>query len=402
MRLELFEEEFVQELAQEIIVPGVRPGNAIAQILGQHLAKSVKAYIGDRLIKPPNIKLMSADNQESILTLRELSANGYKTWYPEVRFSTKPSDGVDDITVEPIGISLGSFATFNGSLNKCNVIVKTVKTQTNHILKFQGIFISGRIFDRVAERLSGVPMDNSYIANPCPKFDGEILFHKVIAFDHVLSGNRVFCSCAKGAHQKLIADSYERASQYVPGSWPHNVIRVLPEVQYVDSICHLCIARNFGADAAADRYGDAIRDFIGAYAAQLMLTDGLDARTAKAEVQTQLGLSRWIQEAEMYRLIKQLFPDDMVLREASPSWLGRQRLDVFLPDRRLAVEYQGAQHYAPVQLFGGAEALQRTMERDTIKKRRCDENQVELIYIKHSDPLTLASLRHRLRRFLAA
>ena len=81
----------------------------------------------------------------------------------------------------------------------------------------------------------------------------------------------------------------------------------------------------------------------------------------------------------MYRLIKQLFPDDMVLREASPSWLGRQRLDVFLPDRGLAIEYQGAQHYAPVELFGGAEALQRTMERDTTKKRLCDENQVELI-----------------------
>jgi hypothetical protein len=102
----------------------------------------------------------------------------------------------------------------------------------------------------------------------------------------------------------------------------------------------------------------------------------------------------------MYK--KQIFSDDMVLREASPPWLGRQRLDVFLPDRCIALEYQGVQHYEPVEMFGGAEALQRTMERDALKKRLCEENQVELLFIKYSDPLTFASLRNRMRRFIVS
>lgn len=151
---------------------------------------------------------------------------------------------------------------------------------------------------------------------------------------------------------------------------------------------------------AAARYGDTMHEFLNAYTDQLMLCNDLDERTARADVQARLNLSRWVQEAEMYRLVKKLFPDDLVFREASPSWLGRQRLDVFLPQHQLALEYQGQQHYEAVEIFGGNEALQRTMERDALKKRLCDENQINLIYVKFSDPLTLSSLRHRLRRFI--
>jgi hypothetical protein len=103
----------------------------------------------------------------------------------------------------------------------------------------------------------------------------------------------------------------------------------------------------------------------------------------------------------MYQVIKQIFPDDLVLREASPSWLGRQRLDVFLPQRNLALEYQGEQHYQAVSAFGGPEALARTIERDALKKRLCEENSVELVYVRFSDPLSMPSLKHRLRRFLS-
>jgi len=143
-----------------------------------------------------------------------------------------------------------------------------------------------------------------------------------------------------------------------------------------------------------------MQEFVEPYVNQLMRARELDERTARAEVQQQLGLSRWIREAEMYQALKQIFPDDLVLREASPPWLGRQRLDVFLPQRNLAFEHQGEQHYQPVSAFGGHEALARTIERDALKKRLCDENSVELVYVRFSDPLSVTSLKHRLRRFL--
>ena len=162
----------------------------------------------------------------------------------------------------------------------------------------------------------------------------------------------------------------------------------------------MCVARSAGPDGAAYRYGDAMQEFVEPYVNQLMHSRDLDERTARAQVQQQLGLSRWVREAEMYQIIKQIFPDDLVLREASPPWLGRQRLDVFLPQRSLALEYQGEQHYEPIAVFGGSGTLARTIERDALKRRLCEENSIELVYIRFSDPLTVSSLKQRLRRFL--
>jgi hypothetical protein len=190
------------------------------------------------------------------------------------------------------------------------------------------------------------------------------------------------------------------ASQYLPESWPHQMIRFLSNPTYSEAICHLCVARSVGPEGAAYRYGDAMQEFVEPYVNQLVRTRDLDERTARAEVKQQLGLSRWVREAEMYQIIKQIFPDDLVLREASPPWLGRQRLDVFLPQRNLALEYQGEQHYQPVTVFGGTDALARTIERDALKKRLCEENLIELVHIGFTDLLTVPSLKHRLRRFL--
>ena len=99
-------------------------------------------------------------------------------------------------------------------------------------------------------------------------------------------------------------------------------------------------------------------------------------------------------------MVLQLFSNQRVRREASPSWLGRQRLDIYLPDLRLALEYQGEQHYRPIDHFGGEAARRRTVERDRQKKEHCDANAVNLIYFRYDDSLSRAHLRSRLRRWL--
>ena len=265
--------------------------------------------------------------------------------------------------------------------------------------------IKKHVFQRTLLSLQGKPLEQPYIANPkpwqkSPSFELWLERNKCVSFDHLLDGSRLFCTCSQPAHESMLAAARIEASRFVANSWPHKVINLLSQAKYAEFICHLCIARTYGAETAASRYGDTMQEFLGGYTNQLMLCNNLDKRTAKAEVEEILNLSPWINETEMYRLIKQLFPDKLVFREASPPWLGRQRLDVFLPQLQLAFEYQGAQHYEAVEVFGGIEALKRTIERDELKKRLCEENRVELVCIKFSEPLTLASLRHRLRRFM--
>ena len=89
----------------------------------------------------------------------------------------------------------------------------------------------------------------------------------------------------------------------------------------------------------------------------------------------------WISETRLYYAIKAKFAPIEVLQHASPKWLGRQHLDIYLPYYNIAIEYQGAQHYRPVEFFGGVEAFEKTKERDKRKREKCAENNCALIYV---------------------
>jgi hypothetical protein len=94
---------------------------------------------------------------------------------------------------------------------------------------------------------------------------------------------------------------------------------------------------------------------------------------------------QWKSETEIYAFIKELFVDYEVFRHHSPSWLAPMHLDVYVPELRLAIEYQGQQHYVPVNIFGGQEGFEKTKVRDTIKKKLCQKNKVYLLCIRHDD-----------------
>lgn len=89
----------------------------------------------------------------------------------------------------------------------------------------------------------------------------------------------------------------------------------------------------------------------------------------------------WISETELFYKISNHFDEDEVIHHASPKWLGRQHLDIYLPKYNIGIEYQGAQHYEPVDFFGGQEAFERTVERDKRKKELCDKHNCTLIYV---------------------
>ncbi|QNK78081.1 hypothetical protein H7F37_03075 [Winogradskyella sp. PAMC22761] len=88
----------------------------------------------------------------------------------------------------------------------------------------------------------------------------------------------------------------------------------------------------------------------------------------------------WISETELFYKISNYFKDEKVVHHASPKWLGRQHLDIYLPKLKIGIEYQGAQHYEPIEFFGGKEAFEKTVERDKRKKELCKKNNCMLIY----------------------
>ena len=94
---------------------------------------------------------------------------------------------------------------------------------------------------------------------------------------------------------------------------------------------------------------------------------------------------KWKHELSLFHAVRRRHPD--TLYQYRPDWLGRQSLDLYVPSLRTAIEYQGVQHYIPVEFFGGKEALAQRQELDQTKRQLCEENRVRLIEWPYSlDP----------------
>lgn len=89
----------------------------------------------------------------------------------------------------------------------------------------------------------------------------------------------------------------------------------------------------------------------------------------------------WINETRLFYEITRYFVGYKIIQHASPTWLGRQHLDIYFPKENIGIEYQGIQHYKPVDFFGGTVGYEKTKERDRRKLLLCIENNCKLIHV---------------------
>lgn len=61
------------------------------------------------------------------------------------------------------------------------------------------------------------------------------------------------------------------------------------------------------------------------------------------------------------------------------------RFDFFIPQLNTVIEYQGVQHYKPIDHFGGNIALQQQQEYDELKRKYCLNNNIKYIEIPYQD-----------------
>jgi len=57
--------------------------------------------------------------------------------------------------------------------------------------------------------------------------------------------------------------------------------------------------------------------------------------------------------------------------------------DFYIPSMRTIIEFDGKQHYEPMEFFGGVESYERLKENDKIKNNYCEENYINLIRIRY-------------------
>lgn len=60
------------------------------------------------------------------------------------------------------------------------------------------------------------------------------------------------------------------------------------------------------------------------------------------------------------------------------------RFDFYIPSLNLCIEYDGKQHFKPVEIFGGLEEFELTKKRDAIKNQFCKEKNIHLLRIPYT------------------
>ncbi|MDZ4567247.1 hypothetical protein [Bacillus cereus] len=121
----------------------------------------------------------------------------------------------------------------------------------------------------------------------------------------------------------------------------------------------------------------------------------------REEIYQQLLLSgeakiQWKNEAELFKLVVKHYPDAIFQYRA--DWLDKQSLDVYIPGLKTAIEFQGQQHYEPVEFFGGEDAFLYRQKLDALKKEKCKQNKVKLIEWHYQDVISKTNLNRKINQ----
>ena len=109
---------------------------------------------------------------------------------------------------------------------------------------------------------------------------------------------------------------------------------------------------------------------------------------------------KWKSEQLVYEMVQQLYPKSSVIYQYRPEFLhiGSRQLsyDVYICKQKIAIEYQGKQHYEPVEIFGGSDGFKKQRERDELKRFLSKKNGVKLVYINYWEDITQDLLREKI------
>lgn len=119
-------------------------------------------------------------------------------------------------------------------------------------------------------------------------------------------------------------------------------------------------------------------------------------REYEQEIRVELGIPKigeqWVSETSVYYLVKKILSqtDIEVLHHYRPKFLEGKELDIYFEycDKKVGIEYQGLQHFKPVDFFGGEKSFKEVQKRDKDKKNQCEKNGIELIYYNHFENIS--------------
>lgn len=221
-----------------------------------------------------------------------------------------------------------------------------------------------------------------------------------------ICGKSYYCDCFKPALEKHYLEALEKKAHYSEHGWPHRFIAAYEKSQFRRGICHLCRDIPSEISYCHPMYGSKVKVHYGPYIKKIAVEEDIDEPEAENRIRDILGIPHigegWVSERELLNMVRDVFHSNEVVHQAGPVWLGRQRLDIYIADLGLAIEYQGRQHYEPVPFFGGEDGFRQTQARDRLKLELCMANGVDLVFFRYDEIITRGLVESRIRQVLEA
>lgn len=117
-------------------------------------------------------------------------------------------------------------------------------------------------------------------------------------------------------------------------------------------------------------------------------------------------VNKWVSEEMVYKIAKKHYGKQYaVIYQHRPFFLrspkgGQMSYDIFISGINVAIEYQGKQHFEPVDFFGGKESFIELTQRDKEKAKLSIKNGVRLVYINYWEEITPSLVVERIESAL--
>lgn len=377
------EEDFITACVDKL----QRDGSTVSEDIFGVLTKFLANPVANSVTQGEAITSFVFDYYDDALSLQDYIEAG-SLGFPYLKLTIYGDCGADlDInTVElPSFLSLDEYRFGVNGLQAFKVKQNHLKTKSKAEIKFNCLRLSATILKKIKDQLTN--SQRKLLPSKLDVYEWRQTFYDKV------SGDSYLCECFRD-----VVSSNPSHAQHL------HLKRALSKSAYRCGICHLCTGENSSLTFSNPMYGSVFKARYGGYITKVSLEQKIDEREAENIVREIKGVAkigeRWINETLLYNYIKLLFPNHLVEREATPPWLGKQRLDVYIPALRLAVEYQGKQHYEPIPHFGGEEGFARAQERDKQKAKFCKQNNVDLVYFTYKENLTEKLVDKRLQKYV--
>lgn len=195
------------------------------------------------------------------------------------------------------------------------------------------------------------------------------------------------------------------------GNGESEVKKALQELKVTTKLCHLCTG-----DVPRHEYGSSMyySSFLQRYLpyhtllwkkmGSTMGTGQTVARQLENQLREQLDYPRigekWLSETLLFKIVQTLFAGTKVVHHYRGAELDGLELDIWLPELRLGIEYQGEQHFEVVEHWGAKAGLSKRIENDRKKRDICKIVGYDLVEFRYDENLTEDNIAQILRKYM--